>query len=301
MALQTEVWSADIAANLFPNNSFLARTMSDDMYVENKTVHKPQSGTFPTIVRNRTSYPATITTRVDTEITYNLVEFTSNPTLITDIDAIEVSYQKRTNILRDHVEQIRRKAADYLLYSWCPDSTNASTQIIPTSGSVRATNAPGGTSTRKALTRADIVKLKANFDSQEIPQEGRYLLLDSAMYADLLADTTITSRDWTQSNSLETGAIGMLLGFSIFMRAFVGRMATANTSAKDPDAANATSDNAFSLAWQESYLCRALGEVKVYADEDKPEYFGSIFSSMVRVGGSRQYTNFRGVAALVEN
>ena len=47
MALQTEVWAADIAANLFKNNEFIRRSKNDDAWVENAIVHLPQAGQSP--------------------------------------------------------------------------------------------------------------------------------------------------------------------------------------------------------------------------------------------------------------
>lgn len=299
MALQTEIWSRDIAANLFPDNTFLARAKDDSMFVENKVVHLPQSGSVPGVTRNRSSYPATIAQRTDTEATYNLVELTSDPTHITDIDAIEVSYDKRQNVLGDHIDQIRRKAADYILWQWAP--TAASGNLILTSGAVRAASAPSATLTRKSLAKADLVALKLLFDKNEIPQDGRFLLLNAAMFSDVMADTSITSRDYTDNVSIEQGTIGSLFGFRVYLRSFVTRALTANSVAKDPDTAGAATDNAWSLAWHTDFVRRALGEVKVYSDIDKPEYYGSIFSAMARMGGSKSYSDFRGIAALAEN
>ena len=308
MALQTEVWARDIAANLFPKNTFLARAKDDSMWVENKTVHLPQSGSLPAVSRNRSSYPATISQRTDVEVTYSLYELTSDPTHIPDVDAIEVSYDKRMSVLNEHIEQVRRKAADVLLWQWCPTLAAAAGQVIASTGSNRLTNAAGGTGNRKALTRAEVLAAKKLLDIQEIPQEGRVLLLDGAMYADLLADTTITNRDWVTANSLQSGVIAQLFGFDVMIRSRLGRFSdttftsgvlTAGT-VKDPDAANAATDDAFSLAWHPDFVRRALGEVKVYSDVDKPEYYGSVFSTMNRVGGSKSYTDYRGIVALVE-
>lgn len=270
------------------------------MWVENKTVHLPQSGSIPGVLRNRTTLPAQIKERIDTEVTYTLQEFTSDPTVITDIDIIEVSYDKRQDVLRDHIEAIRKKSADYFLFNWCPDTTSNSAAVIGTTGSNRTTNAPGGTGNRKALTKADVQKLKLLFDLQEIPQDGRFLLLDGSMFNDILTDNTLTSKDYTDSISIELGTVGRLLGFNVMLRSSVGRMASGNTTAKDPDAANATSDNAFSLGWHVDFVRKATGAIKVYYNEDDATLYGSAFSAMARAGASKSYTNYRGVAALVE-
>lgn len=296
MALQTEIWVGDIAPNLFPDQSFAVRSIDDSAFVDNKTVHLPQAGAVPNVVRNRSSYPATIAQRTDVEVTYNLVEFTSDPTHITDIDEIEVSYAKRQSVLREHIEQVRAKMFAYLLSLWCPSLAG---QMVSTTGATRPGAAPGATGTRKAMTKADVAKIKLLFDSQDIPSDGRTLLLDASMYNDLISDSTLTNREFTQATSAP-GSVGNLYGFDVMLRSSVGRMATGNAGSKDPDAANVATDNAFGLAWHRDYVRRALGDVKVYADEDKPEYYGSLFSTMARAGGAKYYTNQRGIAALVE-
>lgn len=297
MALQTEIWIAELAKNIFKNNSFLRRSKNDDSFVENKVVHLPQSGAVPNTKRNRVILPAPIVQRTDVDETYNMVEFTSDPTLITDIDSIEVSYDKRRNVLEEHEMTLNDEIADYVPYQWAP---TVAAQVVPTSGSDRPAIAPGATGTRKKFTKADILKAKAILDRQNIPNEGRYLLLSSDMYNDLLTDSELLSREFMATPNLENGTVGKIFGFDIYIRSLVGRYATGNTVVKDPVAADAATDNAYGLAWHSSFVRAALGSIKVYADEDKPEYYGSIFSTMARAGAHKSYTNQRGVVAIAE-
>lgn len=298
MAIQTEIWAADIAANLFRNNMWIRQSRNDDAFVEDSKVHLPQAGAKPNVERNRAVLPATITERTDVTVEYLLNEFTSDPTLIRDIDAIEVSYDKRSNVLMEHVETLNDSIGDYAGYIWAP--ADSALIVDHTSTATRASAAPGATGTRKRLTKEDIMSVKAIMDVQDVPQEGRVLLLNSVAYNDLLRDTTVLSSDYMNRGVLPSGAVNEILGFVIYVRSSVGRYPTASATPKDPTAVNATSDNAYSLAWHPRFVRFALGSVKVYADEDKPEYYGSIFSAMVRSGGSKSYTNHRGVVALRE-
>lgn len=298
MAIVTEIWASDIAAQLFRDNTFLRRSKNDDAFVDNRTVHLPQSGAKPNVERARAILPAVITQRTDTIVDYDLIEFTSDPTLITDIDEIEVSYDKRASVLGDHSMQINDSIADYLAYAWAP---SLASNIISTTGSTsRAASAPGATGTRKILTKADVLSAKVFMDRNDIPLDGRFLLLNADMYNDLLQDSTLLNRDYMTTPNLETGSVGRLFGFEIYVRSLVGRYGTGSVTPKDPTAANATTDNAYGLAWQQNFVRAAKGGVKVYADENKPEYYGSIFSAMSRAGGSKAYSNQRGVCALVE-
>ena len=53
MALNQEVWVKDVVANLFPENSFASQSVDDSDYVSNKTVHIPNAGAPPSVVKNR--------------------------------------------------------------------------------------------------------------------------------------------------------------------------------------------------------------------------------------------------------
>jgi len=144
---------------------------------------------------------------------------------------------------------------------------------------------------------ADIAEL---LDAANIPQEGRVMLVNSEMYNDLLRDDKLLSADYMNQGNLPAGAITRILGFNIFMRSHVGAYATASNTPKDPTAATAATDNAYALLWHPRFVRAANAGVKVYADNDKPEYYGSVFSAMVRAGGSKSYTNHRGVVAIRE-
>jgi hypothetical protein len=298
MGLQTEVWVRDIAEKLMPDNSFIRRSRNDDAFVSNLTVHRPQAGSLPEVQRNRSIFPATPVQRTDSVNDYNLVEFTTTPTLVRNIEEVEVSYAKRTSVLSGHIKTLDRDIASWMATIWAPAANSA--LLVPTTGANRAATAPGATGTRKAMTVADVRNLRRLMDKQDVGQEGRYLLISSDFYADLLADTQMTNRDFMPMYDQATGSVGKLLGFNLYVRSSVGRYATATTTAKDPVAANAATDNAFGLAWHEDCVAAALGEIKVFDNLEDPQYYGSIFSALSRAGGQKYYSSQEGVLAVVE-
>jgi hypothetical protein len=61
MAIQKEIWQDHIEGNLFKNNEFLLASTDAGQYVlQGKVVHIPQSGATATVVKNRSSVPATV-------------------------------------------------------------------------------------------------------------------------------------------------------------------------------------------------------------------------------------------------
>ncbi len=94
-ALQKEIWVADIQENLYENNEFLSKSTDHSGYVTNKTVHLPQAGSDPDVEVDREVVPASVTKRTDTDLTYDIHEFTTTPTLVQDFEELQLSYSKR--------------------------------------------------------------------------------------------------------------------------------------------------------------------------------------------------------------
>jgi len=302
MAIQTEVWARDIAEKLFPADTFVMDSVSDDMWVDNKTVHRPQAGALPTVERNRSTFPAPLVKRTDTDNTYNLDEFTSTPSLIQDIEEIETSYAKRTSVLQNHINEQNKQIANYLQWVW---AATGSANIIRTSGDATDANTVGATGTRKKLTVQDIMDARKKMDDMDIPEAGRCLLLPASMYNNLIIDekAILMSKDFRGAADMSNGVLNMLLGFKIYKRGRNNVLRYTNAATpvkKDSTAAGAATDNAAALVWHKEFVAKAKGSIKVYADEDKPEYYGSVFSTMVRAGGQKVYADGLGVISIVE-
>jgi len=119
MAIQKEIWTRHIQENLFKENDFLNYAFNADQYViQGKVVHIPNAGNAPTVVKNRSSLPATVTQRTDIDITYAIDEFTTDPILIPNADTVELSYDKLSNVLSEHESALRQLTGDWMLYNW---------------------------------------------------------------------------------------------------------------------------------------------------------------------------------------
>lgn len=305
MPIQKEVWAADIKEKLFPADSFLAQSVDDTPFADNKTVHRAVAGAVPGVARNRQTVPAAIQRRTDDDASYDLDEFTSDPTLIRDIEEVEVNYNKRQSVLRSHLNTINLQVANWMQYHWAP---TPAANIIRTTGSARAAIAStfGATGNRKKLLLADIFKLAALFDDMDLTEQNRNLLLPSAMYNDLVEANWATLLQLQAEGSalLKDGSLMMLHGFRIWKRGGKNILTYTNAGTpvkRLPDAATLSTANAAALAWHPDFVTRAKGEVKVFENLDDATMYGSVFSALVRAGGRAQYPDFLGVAAIVED
>lgn len=296
MAVQKEIWQRDIIEGLFADNSFLSRAVNDDMYVkEGKRVHIPNAGAPSGVELNRSSLPANVNKRVDTDVDYALDELTTTPILIPYADQVELSYNKRNSVIDQDRKQLIFHAGEAMLAKWLPDASHR----VQTSGQGVPAWTPSATGLRKAIRPADVAALQLRMNADNVPIEGRILLLDANMYQQLLDGMTQTQAiGFFQAADVKRGVMGMLYGFEVMMRSTVYRFAVDGTIKAYGDDGAAT-DLAGGLAWQRDSLSRALGEVVMFDKVNDPTYYGDIYSFLVRVGGAIRRYDKKGVYAIV--
>ncbi len=292
------VFRNDLEKVLFPDNTFYSRSVDDTAFVTNgKTVQYPVQGVNPNVEINRSTLPAPITKRTDDTNDYDLEEFTSDPTLISDTEELEINYNKRQSVIMQHSDTISTKLADYFANLWLPDGTD---NIVRTTGANRVATAPSATGNRKAVTQADLIKVAEVMDRMNVPRDQRFALITPAMVADIMGIEGFVRLDQIGTANLIEGTIGRLLGFTLLVRNGTAVYDNSGTPVKKAFGATAaTTDNEAALFWHPRFVNRAKGEIKVYSDLDKPEYYGSIFSAMVRAGGKIRKDK-KGVIALVQ-
>ena len=292
-----KLFGKEIQKNLFPDNAFYKNSRLDGgINVNAKTVQVPQSGSIPTVVTNPTSFPLAIGSRVDDVKEYDVDLFATNPIHIQDVNMMVINYDKRSDVLSDHTLVLNTTIADKMAHVWAPDGTDAA-KIIKTTGQSRPSSVAGGTA-KKAVNYNDVVALGAAMDSEDIPEDGRYLLVDAQMYSDLLKINEFISFDY-KAKAVSTGAVGTILGFTVYKRSRALFYDGSFLLKAFPNVPAAT-DRSGILAWHQSFVRRAEGNVKIYADTDKPDYLGSIYNAAVRGGGMIGRTDEKGVFALVQ-
>ncbi len=312
MSLLTEVWSSQISENLYQNNDFMKRATDHSMWVRYKTVHVPLSGAKPTVEKNRSVLPATIGSRTDSELTYNLNQYTADPILITNLEELQISYAKRQSVLMNIMSQLQFVVSTQTLYTWAPSGAS---RIVRTSGSTSTYNLPhaSATGSRKMLTFADITAAKQILDNDYVPAEGRVLLVPAYMYnTDLLNIAGVIQAYAFGQAVAPTGVVARVAGFDIMVRPDVlvyNNSATPVIKGINGDGSvqmAAPTDNGAILAYHPNFVAHALGSITPYYNAGSngsglPEYYGSIFSAEVMHGASLLYSTQKGVVAIVQS
>lgn len=299
MAVQKEIWQKDIIEALRKDNTFLKYAYNADEYVmQGKVVHIPQSGGGTAVEKNRSTLPATVRKRSDSDITYALDEFTTDPVVIENADQVELSYDKRQSVVGEEREALVERVADEIIYTWAKDLPEAN--IIATTGSAAAATAPGATGDRKAILRADLQKAQTRMNKDNVPKKGRVCLLSSEMTAQLFPPDDAVTASYMQvvsKEEREMGIIAKMHGFLVMERSSALVYDDAGTL-KAPEAASAATDNEGALCYHSYGVERAMGQVAMFDKDKDPQFYGDVVSFLARMGGRRRRSDNKGVVVI---
>lgn len=294
MGLQTEVWIQDIQENLFFENEFLNLAIDHSAYIVNSVVHIPQAGSNPTVVKNRTELVADLQQRTDTELTYGVDNYTTDPFLVKNIDELQISYDKRQSILGQHIATLGDTIAVNTLQSW---AVNASTtHVLRTTGDAEGDEVlphSTATGTRNLLTKKDFARAAAVMDLDKVPKQGRFAVVPTAMYYNLFTDAElIANRARLGEDLIKKGVVGDIHGFKIIYRGEVVRYTNAGANnLRANDAAAAATDCAGAICFSRFAVTQAIGEIMVYLNEGEARSYGDIMSAEVNQGASFMRAN----------
>lgn len=298
MAIQKEIWMNSIVEGLFADNSFLTKAFNADEFVnQGKTVHIPNAGAPSGVKKNRSSFPATVESRTDIDLTFELDNYSTDPIKINLAETVELSYNKRESVLRQDKTKLQEEISEGVLFEWFKGATNK----IETTGAAVDAHTASATGLRKAFTKKEVKNAMTRFNIQDVPAEGRYMLIDAVMYDQLI--DSLTDKESTAFHAaadIKNGVVGKLLSFNIMMRSKVGRYTGTGTN-KAWATAGAATDNAVGLAWHHDSVCRALGEVVAREQLNSPTYYGDIYSFEVRCGGRAMRNDVKGLLAIVQD
>ena len=300
MALNISIWQTTLVENFYPDNGFASKSVDDSAFVSAHKVIIPNAGAPSKVQKNRTVKPASVNQRTDNDLEYEIDELTTDPIYIPNIDTVELSYDKRTSIISNDRAQLQDEAHLNLLERW-GKGVPASNVLLTTGTTERnAHTSDTATGKRKRITKEDLLAIMTRMDADNVPEEGRYLLLDAYMYADLLADLSESDK-WMFQNSanMQTGVLGNLYGLNIMKRSKVLRVKNDKTLLPWGEDAVA-GELAAALAWHEKSVSRALGEVKMFDSTNNPLYYGDIYSFLLRTGGSVRRYDKKGIYLLAE-
>ncbi len=265
--LAKEIWLPDIIEQFIPDTSFLSEARSMDQFVDNDKINLAEAGLEPNVLVNNITYPVPFAERSDNPLEIVLDYFDTEGTVLRNAELAELSYDKRTSIINQHQNALRKKFARKAIHAWAPTSNDTLTPVLQTSGA-----AMNGL---KSITFADILDLATKYDMMET--EGtRVLVLHPIHFRQLIKEDILLMKDII-GNGKE------LFTFKIYRyaRTPVFNKATGVKAAFGAAAAPLT-DTISSVAFLGSEVMRALGTFTMFERLNDPEQKGDIINFQMR-------------------
>jgi hypothetical protein len=299
-AVAVELWVQYIMENLYKGNEFLKHCFNaDDNVLNGSVVHLPQAGSKPTVVKNRNVFPAIAVRRVDSDITYALDTYTTDPTHIPNAELSEISYDKIGSVLGDHMAVLKEAIAESMLYKW---RAEGAANIVRTTGDAVEAHTDAATGNRKKFDKANLKKARGILNKQLATKEGRVALLDSEHFEQLMDDVDLIKRDAGKELDMKNGVIHRLYGFNIMERPDVLIYdAQGVPVAKAVGSAGAIDDNAASLCWAPNAVEKAAGTIDFFENLQDATMYGDVYSALVKFGGRKRREDNSGVVAIVQD
>ncbi|MDL1913044.1 MAG: hypothetical protein FDW93_00740 [Bergeyella sp.] len=249
--------------------------------------------------------------RADSVVSYILDEYTTDPTHISWRENMEISYQKTDSVLSGHVNGLTERVGEEILYSWLrgvkPVKGGYTPEYIPssriffTSGAAAGVNADDGQSgQRLALHHRDLSKLQAKFNKDNIPATGRYIMIESNMYQQLIDSLSQNQMAAFQATAdLKKGILGTFAGFTLLQR---GSVVAFNSKLEPLEVGQSLEkeDNLGTLAWQSDCVTKAIGATNFYTNINDALYYGDVFSAGVKIGGRARRQDWKGIAVILQ-
>ncbi|MBQ4434250.1 MAG: hypothetical protein II894_08860 [Bacteroidales bacterium] len=307
--IASEVFANYIVEKLRRSNPHIGLAADESQYVKaGAVVHIPQAGNPPAVEKNRSTYPAVATRRGDTSVTYALDSFTTEPVHVAWSEQAEISYDKTDSVLGDLVATLMETVGDNILYDWVAGLKNKgaaadtipAANIIVTAGTLDSFEIAQGVSVqRNSFSYKDLESAQYLMNHQNVPKQGRYALLESKMYQQLLDSLSANQMAAFQAAAdLKNGICGRLFGFDILERSNVLTFTGTNTPVV-PGTEITNAMNPAALCWQKDCVSIAKGDIMPYQDLGNPLYFGDIFSAEVKMGGRARRSGYEGVVAII--
>lgn len=254
----TEVWTGELVKALRAglNGTWLQGVADMSSLVNNETIHMVDVGADPEVMIDNKTYPLTPQQLTDGDIAISLKKFETEPTSVTDDELYALSYDKMGRVRESHSNAMLDTQLLYAIHALAPEKNAAKAPVLATTGEADGT--------RKRLTRADIIALKAQFDKLKVPTAGRRLVLCTDHVNDLLM---LDQKFADQYYNYTTGKIANLFGFEVYEFVNCPYYSTAGVK----QAVGSKTGVQASVAFYVPRVFKATGSTKMYYSDSQTD------------------------------
>ena len=261
MALNKQIWVAQVMENFYPSDNFLTPVSDFSAFVENDTIHFAAAGIDPKVLINNTTYPISSVQRTDEDCQVKLDLFETENTIVRRPDAIELSYDKLESVVGQHRNTLRKGVSMKAIHAFAPAKDSDDTPVIETSGDL--------VEGRRRMKFDDLLTLKERFDAAEIPLEDRYIVLHPKHVTDLLREDIKLFKNLTD---IQEGEPFRFAGFGCYQFAFMPHYKQGSTGLEKVAFEDKNQGEQFaSVAFYAKEVMKADGVIHMYSKIDDPE------------------------------
>ncbi len=295
-------WSSEIHKELFEQKDYTSLAQNFSTMADMASFVLPQSGAISAVVDNY-ARPLTAVQRVDTGKTITLMGLATEPYYVKLDEQHELSYDKRASISSHLVEAVSDLAKTKIFWGWMNDVVWA-TASVKTTGLSGATSPSGATGNRKKITYRDIIKANELLDLQNVPQDGRVMVIHPSLYVDLKGLTEFVENQVYSDDLLKQGIVGTVDGIKIIKAntnsVLVNSVASGSTPSMAAYGATGTTYSYSALVYHPSFVARVIGQSQLFVNMDDALYTSSVMTLTQRVGGGASRQDGKGLVAIVQ-
>ena len=270
--LNKEIWLSLIKENFYPEFAFLNEALDMTAFVQNDVINLAEAGVLPAVLKNNTTYPVAAATRTDTALTLPLAYYDTESTIVRNAELAELAYDKMASIVYGHKQALLLRQYNESAHAYAPSADGALKPVVETTGTL--------TSSFRLITYADIVRMAQRFDSQNIPKQGRILVLDSAASAALMNEDRVLFNQ--AFNLTSNGMPGTLYGFKVYNYENLPLYVAANTKKAFGSTYAATDKYTRAIAFHKDEVMKAVGSLDMFETLRDPAARGDIIGFQQR-------------------
>lgn len=259
--LAKEVWIQMLMNDMYPNTSFLARSVDMSEFVDHNKINLAEAGVNPEVYIDEKGDIATAS-RTDIPLELALHTFDSQNTLVKNIEQKESSYNKMESVVANHRSAISAKEAVFAAHNWTPTENTDLTPVLIATGEVSAATG------YKKLTFEDVLTLDAKFRALDVNMDNAVLVLHPFHMADLMSENMKMYKEMLTSKKI--------FSFEVFTFSKTPTFNGTTGEKKAMGAVVAATDAICSFCYIHTEVMRAGGTVDMFTTEKDPTVRGDI-------------------------
>lgn len=295
-----EIWSNEVAANLYGDTKWYTVLQNWSRYANGETVHLPQSPVVGSAraLDGSTVFPVATVDKTFLKKTFDMNIVGADPRKVKITQDAFNNIDTRTELMADMVGELETGVSNSIINALKVTGS----RLIRTSGASTYTNFYGKASV-KAMVEADILAARGLLGKDKADMGKLVMFVDSITYTNAILKMAGFNRDTVLSDKVLTeGYVGSIYGIKVYEVSGLGIAYTAAGAVPTLELDGSYDNTHFSgaLIVDTSKAGYAVGETKVKVDEYATGYYGDVMQGHTTVGAASKYADNKGVVAIIE-